>query len=110
MIIWYFFGKYFNATREIKTKKGTFKMKKGNTLLKNGKLSIFIESMFIDFSEKYKELVMDDLLNYKKISSKNLNNLIEKEEKRFTSSLVDRYMAFITQEAMENKIQDYFTF
>ena len=110
MIIWYFFGKYFNATREIKTEKGVFKMKKGKTLLKNGKLSLFIESMFVDFSEKYKELVMDDLMNYNKISSKNLNNLIEKEEKRFTSSLVDRYISFITQEAMENKIQDYFAF
>lgn len=110
MIIWYFFGKYFNSTREIKTEKSTIKMKKGKTLLKHGKLSLFIESMFIDFSEKYKELVINDLLNYKKISSENLNNLIEKEEKIFTSSLVDRYISFITQEAMENKIQDYFAF
>ncbi len=66
--------------------------------------------MFIDFSEKYKELVVNDLLNYEKISSENLNILIEKEEKIFTSSLVDRYISFITQEAMENKIQKYFEF
>ena len=110
MIIWYYFGKYFNSTREIKTAQGTIKMKKGKTLLKHGKLNLFIESMFIDFSEKYKELVVNDLLNYKTISSKNLNILIEKEEKIFTSSLVDRYISFITQEAMENKIQKYFEF
>ena len=110
MIIWYYFGKYFNSTREIKTSQGTIKMKKGKTLLKHGELNLFIESMFIDFSKKYKDLVVNDLMEYKKISSENLNNLIEKEEKIFTSSLVDRYISFITQEAMENKIQQYFEF
>lgn len=108
MIIWYYFGKYFHATREIKTKKGVLKLSKGITLLKQKKLSLFIESMFIDFNEKYYNLVAMDLLEKNEITSKNLNVLIEKEEKIFTTSLIDIYMGFITQKAMVNKIQSYF--
>ena len=49
-----------------------------------------------------------DLLEKNEITSKNLNVLIEKEEKIFTTSLIDIYMGFITQKAMVNKIQSYF--
>ena len=85
-------------------------MEKGKTLLKNGKLNVFIESMFIDFNEKYKKLVVNNLINHKTIQSKKLNKLIEKEENKFTDSLVNNYISFVTQDKMYHKIINYFAF
>jgi len=110
MIIWYYFGRYFTSTREIKYKSKSIKMEKGKTLLKNGKLNVFIESMFIDFNEKYKKLVVNNLINHKTIQSKKLNKLIEKEENKFTDSLVNNYISFVTQDKMYHKIINYFAF
>ena len=77
---------------------------------KKGKLNVFIESMFVDFNEKYNKLVVNNLINHNTIQSKKLNKLIEKEGNKFTESLVDNYISFVTQEKMYHKIINYFVF
>tara|TARA_B110000858_G_scaffold24953_1_gene25553 strand:+ start:201 stop:1295 length:1095 start_codon:yes stop_codon:yes gene_type:complete len=106
LIIWYYFGKYLHTTREIKTSNGDVKLPKGVTLLKQKNLQLFIESMFIDFSEKYRNIFSEGLIEESNIYSIKLNNYIEQEEKNFTTKLIDAYMSFITQRILVNKIEN----
>jgi|TARA_R110002074_G_scaffold179952_1_gene344102 hypothetical protein len=98
MIIWYYFGKYFTKTREIKTKKHTYKLSKGSTLLKHGKISLFIESMFVDFNRKYNDLVYDELSKTDNLSSEKIQYLVAVQQTRFTKNVLKCYIQLITQD------------
>lgn len=62
--------------------------------------------MFIDFSEKYRNIFSEGLVEEGNIYSIKLNNYIEQEEKNFTTKLIDAYMSFITQRILVNKIEN----
>ncbi len=106
-IIWYYFGKYYNTKRVFETEYGKIEFKKGRSLIKEGKLAIFIESLFIEFCQDYKQLIFKHttLSTLRKNNIQSLQNVIEKKNIHFTKTLLKAFMKFILQPSIKKNIQ-----
>ena len=100
LIIWYYFGMFYNARRVYELDIGTFKIKNGEELIKSGHLGFFIETMFLDFCPIFKKQFIVhsmELLDGKKEATHSLQNVVEGRNILFTKVLVKSFVNFITQ-------------
>ena len=102
-IIWYYFGKYYNTKRIFNTEYGKMEIKEGRCLLKEGKLGLFIESLFMDFCQDYKKLMVQHLTisTLRKNNVNALQKIIEEKKTHFTKTILKAFMKFILQSSIK---------
>lgn len=106
-IIWYYFGKYYDTKRVFETSSGKIEIKEGRYLIKEGKLGVFIESLFIDFCQDYKELVFrhSTISSLRKNKINALQKIIEEKKIHFTKTILKAFMKFILQPNIKKYVQ-----
>jgi len=97
IVIFYYFCKYYFNDRIFKTKWGYIKINNGKKLIKNGYLNLFIESMFLDFCEEYKMLLLKDIKNPSILRSNNLMLIIENKKLLYCKIILRALVKFISQ-------------
>ena len=114
LIIWYYFGKYYNTKRVLEMGEKQVNLKKGKDLIAEGHMGLFIESLFMDFCKDYKEMIFQQsTISYVSLSPywlrkrhiKALQKLIEKKNIYFTKTLLKSFMKFILQPCIKNSVQ-----
>ena len=99
-VILHYFGKFYNKTRSY----GNTKIQKIKTLLKNGKLELFVKSCFIDFDNLYKMRYLD-IINENEDSTDKYNNLMEDtllyKNTMFVKSLTHSLVEYFKQITIE---------
>ena len=108
-IIWYYFGKYYNTKRVFETEWGKVEIKKGSSLIKEGHLGLFIESMFIDFCPHFKRSIFEQMTtkSLRKSNIDTLQTIIEKRDILFTKAIVKSFVKFILQPDIKKKVKLY---
>lgn len=106
-IIWYYFGKYYDTKRTFETEYGKIEIKEGRYLIKEGKLDIFIETLFMDFCQDYKELICRHatVSTTRKNSINALQKIIEVKKIHFTKTLLKAFVKFILQPSIKKTVQ-----
>ena len=105
LIIWYYFGKYYSATRSIETETGLVKMPKGCTLLKNGHLGEFVEACFLDFCPEYAAQSFYRKKGYnRRAAIDSFQRVIENQSTYFTKILARAVVSFMAQSFFKKNI------
>jgi len=100
-------GKYYDTKRTFETEYGKIEIKEGRYLIKEGKLDIFIETLFMDFCQDYKELICRHatVSTTRKNSINALQKIIEVKKIHFTKTLLKAFVKFILQPSIKKTVQ-----
>ena len=60
-VIWYYFGNFYNKTREI----DTVTIPSVKNMLLSGNINRFVHSVFVDFSEKFKKIFIENIREFR---------------------------------------------
>jgi len=99
LIIWYYFGQFYNKFHTLVTEFGNVDIRSGKQLLFEGHLNYFIESIFWPFCPKHHEILVHQYnmgTSYSKIT-KVTEKYIEKEAFRFVKMLIGPFISYIQQ-------------
>jgi hypothetical protein len=107
-IVWYYFGKYFTNQRVILSEKGNINIPTGKQLLQNGQFDIFIYTMFIDFSPALRRCFINQMIRKNCVSQKTFEKRVAELGKHFTKPMLRAYVEYLTQDALKNKITQYY--
>ena len=103
-VIWYYFGNFYNKTREI----GTITIPSVKNMLLSGNINRFVHSAFVDFSEKFKTIFIENIREFrnKKQRIKTLENSIIKDGTYFVKKLGNTMISYLTQAYYTEKIKN----
>jgi len=93
LIFWYYFCTYYNKSRQ--------NYPSVCEMLQNYQLDLFVKSCFLEFSVKFKNMI---LVN----NDFSLNLFIEKKGTRLTKQILGRFIQFITQKQIASRVQRNF--
>ena len=97
IVIYYYFCKYYFNERTFNTEWGNITIKKGEELIKNNNLNIFVESMFVDFCPEYKLCLLQELKNPKSEHVDILTSIIEDKKILYCKIILRALIKFLSQ-------------
>ena len=100
-IIYYYIGKYLTRPRYFMNEDENIYIESGIKLLKNGRLGFFVEMMFADFSEKYKNKLFDKKYSYRTNREKTEKFVINNAG-HFLKSVVSPMISMMLQTKIKN--------
>ena len=102
-VIWYYFGNFYNKTREI----DDITIPSVKHMLLSGNINRFVHSAFVDFSEKFKNIFIENIREFrnKKERIRTLENSIIKDGTYFIKKLGNTMVSYLTQAYYTKKIK-----
>ena len=100
-IIYYYIGRYLTRPRYFQIKDENIYIESGIDLLKKGRLGFFVEMMFADFSEKYKNTLFDKNYCYKTNREKTEKFVVDNAG-HFLKSVVSPMISMMLQSKIKN--------
>ena len=106
LVIWYYFGQYYDRHHTIDTEFGKICIEPGERLIATGRLSHFIESLFWELCPKHHEIIVHQFKmdsTSEKFSSA-LEDYIFEQDFRFIKLLIGPFMSYMQQVLFKRSI------
>lgn len=100
-IIYYYIGRYLTRPRYFKINDENVYVESGIDLMKKGRLGFFVEMMFADFSEKYKNTLFNKKYSYKTNREKT-EEFVVNNAGHFLKSVVSPMISMMLQTKIKN--------
>jgi hypothetical protein len=99
-IIFHYIGKYLTRSRYFEVDGDFVYMESGIKLMKKGRLGLFVESIFADFTKKYTKILCQKNITYK-TKREHLETFVIKNAAHFLKAITSPMVSFMLQSKMK---------
>uniref|UniRef100_A0A6C0FAI9 Uncharacterized protein n=1 Tax=viral metagenome TaxID=1070528 RepID=A0A6C0FAI9_9ZZZZ len=98
-IIFHYYGEYYNSERKLDD---CLTIQSSSKLLKNGNIMKFVNGIFAEFNEKFKEKIIEIKNSENKKYLNSLEDVIVSQDYRFIKDIISPYLSFLKQKCLKN--------